>query len=343
MILAQEGYDSFQHKEQLRKEGKVEVPLMIDPARYFIGNIRVKDVAYSLPALIFSLLIIYMLYETGNLRTFLLVFSFLPAVLVFTFFWVKHPERKNIPFISTLWWRLKYNQDKKLYEFTREVEGNMSEDIRSQLGVYNISNDCLETLDNRLCKVLEVPSINIDGLSERERDRVLKDYQTFLQELPVDTFPFQTHQFSQPINLSSYLEWVRESVAKERDVYKRLLAESYIAKGNEIQKAKNMVNKARYIIVSVKIGSNKERAIEKVSFKAEQIRSSLENTFSRKYEIDPLILNNEQLFQYIYACIDYENAQIRQEANRKDISLPYSTTKRKFEKITNDGKVKEIS
>jgi len=42
--LAQEEMDSFQHKQQLRKEGKVEIPLMIDPSRYFIGNIRVKDV-----------------------------------------------------------------------------------------------------------------------------------------------------------------------------------------------------------------------------------------------------------------------------------------------------------
>lgn len=335
--------DSFQHKQQLRKEGKVEIPLMIDPSRYFIGNIRVKDVVYSLPALILSLLIIYLLYKTGNLNSSLFVFSFLPFLLIFTFFWVKHPERKNVPFISTLWWRIKFAQDKKLYEFTRKVEGNMSEDIRSQLGVYNISNDCLETLDNRLCKVLEVPSINIDGLSDRERDRVLKDYQTFLQELPIDIFPFQSHQFSQPINLSSYLEWVRNSVSEERNVYKRLLAESYINKGNDIQKAKNMVNKARYIIVSVKVGTSKDKAIEKVSLKAEQMRSSLENSFSRKYEIDPIVLNNDQLFQYVYACIDYENAQIRQDSKGKDINLPYSIPRNKFEKITEDGKIREIS
>src|SRR5699024_7474282 len=139
------------------------------------------------------------LNKTGNLRSATFILSFLPAFLVFTFFWVKHPERKNIPFIATIWWKIRYMQSKQIYEYTREVNENMSEDIRSQLNVYTIANDCIETLDNRLIKILEVPSINIDGLSNKERNRVLRDYKTFLAEQPINTFPIQINQSSQPI------------------------------------------------------------------------------------------------------------------------------------------------
>lgn len=340
--MSEENIDNTQHKRELREEGKIEVPLMIDPARYFIGDIRVKDLMLSLPALAVSLFILYIIYQTGSLRVSTGLFSLLPFILVFTFFIVKHPDRKNISFMATIWWQIKHKTNKNLFEYTRRVEGNLSEDIRSQLGIYNVGNDCLETLDNRLCKVLRVPSINLQGLSDKERDRVLKSYQSFIQELPVEIFPIQTHQFSQPINLSSYLEWVRDSVSKERDKFKRLLAESYIEKGNEIQKAKSMVNKERYIIVSQKIGTNKNKAIEKVSLHAEQVRSSLQNTFSSKYEVEPKILNNDELFQYIYACIDYENAQIRQEQSR-GVNLPFSISKDKFEEISKDGEIKDIS
>lgn len=327
--MAQE--NSFQYKQQLREEGKVEIPMMIDPARYFLGNIRVKDIAYTAPFLPLSIIVVYILYKSGNLNSSTTLASFLPVALALTFFWIKHPDRNNVPFAATMWWKIKYKQSKKVYEYTRKVEGNMSEDIRSQLGIYNIANDCQETLDNRLVKVLEVPSINIEGLSKRERNRVLSDYQSFLQDLPLEIFPLQIHQFSQPINLGSYLDWVRESVSSERNPYKRLLSESYIQKGNEIQQAKNMVNKARYVILSTKIGVNKGKAIEKINRQAEQVRSALENTFSKKYDVEPKILNNEELFQYVYACIDYENAQIRKDTNKYNVSLPYSIPEYRFE------------
>lgn len=322
-------------KRQQRLEGKIDIPMTIDPARYFIGNIRVKDVAYTIPFIAITVVIWYILHQVGELNSSTFLFACLPPLLFGSFMWVKHPDRKNIPIITTFLWKIKYMQSKKIYEYTRKVESNMSEDIRSQLGVYNIANDCQETLDNRLVKVIELSSINIDGLSIKERDRALTSYQTFLQELPISAFPLQIQQFSKPINLNNYLEWVRGNVNKERNQYKRMFAESYISKGNEIQKAKNMVSKARYIIVSQKIGVNKEKAIEKINHLAEQVRSSLENSMIR-YDLEPKILNNEELFQYVYACIDYENAQIQQSINKDSVSLPFTMPK-------SDMKVKEAT
>lgn len=321
-------------KQKLKEEGKIEIPMAIDPARYFIGNIRWKDVVYTIPFAIITVILIVIFNKSGNLNTSIFIFSFLPPVMALTFFWVKHPDRKNISFITTIWWQIQFKNSKKVYEFTKEENESMGEDIRSQLGVFNIANDCIETLDNRLIKVVEVSSINLTGLSERERNRVYSNYQTFLNNYPYSSFPIQTKQFSKPINLNNYLEWVRNNAEKEDDQYKRMFAESYIGKVNDIQKSKNMVSKARYIILSSKVGGNKERTIENLNRESEQLVSSIENMLSDRNKLKANVLDNDSLFQYVYACIDYENAQIRQSMNRRgNIDLPFTMGKNQYDEM----------
>jgi len=319
-------------KQKLREEGKIEIPMSIDPARYFIGNIRWKDILSTAPFGLLSVILIITLNKTGNLNTSTFLLSFLPPALVLTFFWVKHPDRKNISIITTVWWKIKYLNAKKLYEYSKEVKDDMSEDIRSQLGMFNIANDCIETLDNRLIKVIEVSSINVSGISERERNRVYSNYQTFLNNYDQSAFPIQIKQFSRPVNLSNYLNWIRQNTDNQQNQYKRMFADSYIDKVNDIQKSKNMVSKARYIIVSEKIGSNKEKALEKINMKAEHLVSQISNMLSDKHKLKASIMDNEALFQYQYACIDYENAQIKQSLNRDNVvNLPYSVGAKTYE------------
>jgi len=324
-------------KQRLREEGKIEIPMAIDPARYFIGNIRWKDVVYTAPFAVITVFSIIILNQSGNLNTSTFLFSFLPPIMALTFFWVKHPYRRNISFITTIWWQIQFKNSKKIYEFTKEENENMSEDIRSQLGVFNIANDCIETLDNRLIKVVEVSSINLTGLSERERNRVYSNYQTFLNNYPYSSFPIQTKQFSKHINLNSYLEWVRDNAEKDEDKYKRMFAESYVEKVNDIQKSKNMVSKARYIILSANISSNKERTIENLNRESEQLVSGIENMLSDRNKLTANVLDNDSLFQYVYACIDYENAQIRQSLNRQtNIDLPFTMGRSQYDEMLKD-------
>lgn len=331
--------DYLLRKQDLRKKGLIEIPMSIDPARYFIGNIRWKDVLFTAPFALLSVILIILLNTSGNLNTSTFLFSFLPPVMALTFFWVKHPDRKNISFITTVIWQIKYKYSKKMYEYTKEVRENVSEDIRTQLGVFNIANDCMETVDNRFIKVIEISSINATGLSDRERDRVYTNYQTFLNNYPQSSFPMQINQFSKPINLTNYLNWVKKSVEREENQYKRMFTESYEDKVNEIQKSKNMVSKTRYIIVDEKISSNRERSLEKVNREAEQIVSSIENMLTGRNKLSANTLNNEELFQYIYASIDYENAQINQSIDRKyNINLPFTMGKKSYEKDIKEAK-----
>lgn len=322
-------------KQKLREKGLIEIPMAFDPSRYFIGNIRWMDVVYTFPFIILSMFIIYLLQRTGNLNTSSLLFSFLPAVLVLTMFWVKHPDRRNVSFVKTIWWRIQHMFSQKTFEYTKERKENMGEDIRSQLGIYNIANDCFETLEgNTLVKVIDVSSVNLTGMSYRDRDRVYTSYQTFLNNYAQGAFPLQINQFSKPINLKNYLVWVKQEISDDQSLVKRLLAESYIEKTNEIQKSKNMVSKARYIVISEKIGTNKERALQRISENSERMVSGVENILNGKFKLKAKVLDNEELFELIYSSIDYENAQISQSIQRNsDLNTPFSFGRKTYEEM----------
>ena len=313
-------------KQKMKEEGLLEIPMAVDSSRYFISNIRWADIVYTAPFLLLSIIILYVLNNTGYLNTSTAVLAFLPPILVLLVFWVKHADRKNISLITTIKWQIQYKMSKKKYELSKERKQDMKDDIRSQLGIYNVANDCLETLDNNLIKIVEVSSVNLTGMSNNDRMKTLGAYQSFLNNYPFESFPLQIEQFSRPINLKSYLQWVEQKNSNEKDYIKRMLNESYINKTNEIQKSKKMVSKARYIVLHEKIGSNKEKSLERISRKAETMVAGITNMLGEKHKLEAGILDNEQLFDLIYSAIDYENAQINQGMRDKTKSLLSSIT-----------------
>lgn len=326
------------NKKKLRQEGLLEIPMAVDSSRYFIGTFRLMDVVYTLPFLVVSIIIIFFLTKTGNLNSSTAIFSFLPPIFALTVFWIKHPDRKNISLVNTMYQRVKFIRSKKLYELTKERAEDVQNDIRSQLGIFNIANDCFETLENTLVKVVEVSSVNLTGMSDKDRNKTLSAYQAFLNDYPIDAFPLQIHQFSKPINLKSYLQFVHEKADQEKNYVKRMLNESYINKTNEIQKSKKMVSKARYIMVSEKVGSNKEQALQKVSTKAEMMVSGIENMLSEKHKLNAYVLNNEELFDLIYSSIDYENAQIKQGMRTSSFRSPITVGTKTYSEMQKNWK-----
>ena len=305
-------------KQKMKEEGLLEIPMAIDSSRYFIGNVRWADIVYTAPFVFLSIIIIYVLYNTGNLNTSTATFSFLPPILVLLFFLVKHTDRKNISLFAIMTWKIKYKMSNNEFELSKERKKEMKDDIRSELGIFNIANDCYETLDNHLVKVIEVSSVNLTGMSKSDRLKTLNAYQSFLNHLPIDLFPLQLEQFSRPINLKNYLQYIESKNADQKDFVKRMLTESYINKTNEIQKSKKMVSKGRYIILREKVTSDKNESLNKITHKAEMLVSELSNMLSEKHKLHAEILNNEELFDLIYSAIDYENAQINQSMRSED-------------------------
>ena len=318
--------NSLYRKRELKEQGLLEIPMQVDSSRYFINNIRWADVVYTAPFLLVTAIIIYFLNDTGNLSTTTIIFSFLPPTIVLVLLWVKHSDRKNISLVTVFKWRLQFMASKKKYEMSRERVGDLKEDIRSQLGIWDIHNDCFETLDNHFVKVVEVSSVNLTGMSNNDRLRTLNAYQSFLNNHSFASFPLQISQFSRPINLKGYLQWVEQNNTNEKDVVKRILNESYIKKTIEIQKSKKMVSKARYVIVREKIGSNREKSLSSISRKAETLVAAFSNMLPEKHKLHAHTLNNEELFDLIYSAIDYENAQISQGMRKNAQALFKSIT-----------------
>lgn len=239
---------------------------------------------------------------------------------------------------------MKFKMSKKTYEFTKERTHDMKEDIRSQIGIFNIANDTYETIDNRVVKVIEVSSVNLTGMSENDREKTLRAYQSFLNNLPQHYFPFQVEQFAKPINLKNYMYWTQQKMEDEKSFKKRTLFQSYIDKTNEIQKSKKMVNKSRFVILSENIGTNKEKALQKLSNKTESMVSSIENMLDGKYSLSASVLNNEELFYLIYSSIDYENAQVKQNVNVNNIlNLPITLGQKSYENMKKEWEEEERS
>lgn len=314
-------------KRELKNEGKVELPVDVDTERYLFGNIRLKDALYMLPFLAISIIIIVMMINGGIFSPKFWVPGFIPALIGGLLIFTKHPSRKNISLAAQIGWRLNFFRANKIFAY-RNMEVNiMEDDIRTQLGIFNIANDCFETNDNRLVKVLEVSSVNLTGMSQKDRIQTLEDYETFLNDLNSADLPFQIEQIAKPVNLQSYVNWVHEETKNNEDVVKRLLADSYIDKMNEIQKSKNMVSKSRYVVVSEKIGLDKDKALDNVYKKAANMKTSIENMLSRHYKLDTQILDNEKLFSLIYSTIDYQSAQLDSDVQlQEEINLPVTYT-----------------
>ncbi len=326
MSMSDNNSNSLYRKKELKEQGLLEIPMQVDSSRYFINNIRWADVMYTAPFLLVTVIILYFLSDTGNLTTTTIIFSFLPPTIVLVLLWVKHSDRKNISLVTVFKWRLQFIRSKKKYEMSRERVNDMKEDIRSQLGIWDINNDCFETLDNHFVKIVEVSSVNLTGMSNNDRIKTLNAYQSFLNNHAFSSFPLQIEQFSRPVNLKGYLQWVQHKSANEKDIVKRILNESYIDKTLEIQKSKKMVSKARYIIVREKIGSNREKSLNSITRKAETLVAAFSNMLPEKHKLHASTLDNEELFDLIYSAIDYENAQINSGMRKNAQALFKSIT-----------------
>ncbi|WP_181833222.1 hypothetical protein [Bacillus taeanensis] len=193
----------------------------------------------------------------------------------------------------------------------------MSQDIRAKLGIFNITNGCYETLDNRLVKVLKVSTVNVSLMSPSDRGRVFESYQTFLNDIPREFFDIQINQIVQPVDLKNYLIDIEQAMNKERDVNKRLLSQSYKNKIQQIQKSKNMVSRERYVILSAK---NNSKGLNTIDRNAETLKAQIENMLYGRYRLETTILDNAALEDLLYMAIDYESAQ-----TNKEMSSPFNS------------------
>lgn len=296
-------------KERLKGEGKVELPLNVDMQRYFIFNITFKDLAIISPVLVLSIILIVIFKQTGNLSQGTVIVSIAPTFFIIMLQLIKHPIRKNLSFLTfRMIWRFQFNKREKQFIYQKgEIDMENEQDVRKQLGIKNIFSGTYETTDNHFVKVLEVSSINLSLMNDKEQDSVFDGFRTFLNETGMKKF--QISEIAQPVNLTQYLLYVDRKTENEKNYAKRMLKHSYKNYVGNIQKSRNMVQRKRYIVIRGAISSNREKSLEEVEQLTRLITSKVENMLSGSTTLHANALMNDELTKLMYTCLDYDNAQ----------------------------------
>lgn len=327
-------YNTEQQRErELSEKGQIELPLEIDKDRY-VFVFKLKHIIYTLPFLIASGILVFFIYQTDifNPPLYFYLFCFLPPLLLFTFLQFESSyRRKNINLVSEIIYNYNFKKMKKKFIFKKDFnvtnKGDFMNDIRSVLDIYDITNDCYETIDDRLVKVIEVSSINLKTLSEKEESRVYKSFETFLNDLEEEYLPMQFMIYAKPISLKDYINYCKTEAQKNTEIKARLLAESYIDYTNDIQKNRNMVNRNRFI--SVDVTYKNADSFDELDKKALRLKSKIENMLVGNLKLTAKVLNNAELHELQHTIIDYEGSQL--SSINRDFDTDVTLTKDEFD------------
>ncbi|PKE73632.1 hypothetical protein CW670_10865 [Macrococcoides caseolyticum] len=317
----------------------------VDKNKY-IWIIRLVDLYVTTPFIILGFIGMRLLYKMGinpftdGILSFLYIFPLLPAVIVFLACTVEHEEykRKNIKLMNWAIYKYKFNKQKKVYEKTNKkiiTRGDFMEDIRSQIGLYDISGENYETLEDKIVKVIEVQPINVTSLPRRDQQTIYEAFENFLKDLPSKIQPIQIMNTTKPVSLKDYITYCKEVFSDKDDKFDRMFGESYIDLANSIQKNKNMVSKSFYVCVGL---SNKNKKnYDLLELYTEQIVDKLNNMLPSQFSLSARTLNNEELFDLIHQKIDYSSAQVKNDDKEyHDLVIFGSKETKEFEDYWNE-------
>lgn len=318
-----------QRDQDLSEQGKIELPLEIDKDRY-IFIFKLKHIIYTLPFFLISAILVFFVYQTNiiNPPFYYYIFAFLPPILLFSFLQFESSYgRKNLNLVNQMYFGYQFKNMKKSFIYDKNFDvknkGEYMNDIRSVLDIYDITNDCYETIDDRLVKIIEVSSINLKTLSEKDEQRVYKSFETFLNNLEDEYLPMQFMIYAKPISLQDYINDCENETKSNPDVRSRLMAESYIEYTNDIQKNRNMVSRNRFIAVDVPYTNG--NSFDELDVKALRLKSKLENMIVGSNKLNAHILNNSELHSLEHTVIDYEGSQLDNINRELDTDITLST------------------
>ncbi|MED0952729.1 hypothetical protein P4T70_32435 [Bacillus mobilis] len=221
----------------------------------------------------------------------------------------------------------------------KEKKGEHEKTVQDLIPVKNIYNEMIETLDNRIIKILNVSAVNTMLMSYAEEREVLENYENFLKSLDKS---IQICRVSIPVNLTDYINHFKENYFSNTNKFKRRMQESYIWYAKNIQDDKDMIRRARLVVIDESFSDekSKEEAIKKLRHRTSDIKVKIEEMLQSP-KLEATELTNEELKKYIHMSFDYENAQINNM--EEEVSLPYQIGTRglleSVEKLKAEGKL----
>ncbi|MGM1023753.1 MAG: hypothetical protein ACQEXV_25240 [Bacillota bacterium] len=314
--MAFDPQSAIERRDRLRQEGKIELPLSVDTRKYLLSFIKYRDILISLPLFLICLgVILYMYYSGYEINPQIVIIALSPWGAFLTILSIPHPDRKNINFLThKIIWRFQFKRRQRLFIYEkggRMAKNKNVQDIREQLGIRNVYSECYETTDNHFVKVIKVSSVNLSLLNKKDKEKIFRAYETFLNDVPRSMLPLQISQIAQPINLSKYSMDVETEMAGEENIVKKMFAKSYLKHVDDIQKSKDMVTRNRYVILGRPFNMlNRKKVLDQLERDCQLLASQIANMVGGRHRLEAKGLDNEELFQLMFACIDYENAQV---------------------------------
>lgn len=332
---------AIERKEQMRKELKVQLPVPIDSKRYLVGKVAFIDVLIVAPFVLLSGLLVYLFHLFGWLGTKTIIIPLLPAIVVFGMQFTKHKVRKEIPFLKYgVWWKYQFHKREKEF-FYRKGALNMADkkDARRKIGINSVYANCYLTTDKRLVRVFEVSSVNLSLANKSEKRSSLDTFKVFMTTLNF-LKQIQFSQIAQPISLTRHIQnVVRRNKDQSNDV-KRMLVKSYRNYIDEIQKSRDLVTRKRYMIISQKIGSDREKALDEIDQKSKLLMTKFDAMTFVDTTLSVKELNNDDLIKLMFTCVDYDSAVavgehiVSRASNRSPITVGEETAKQMIETLT---------
>lgn len=333
--------NSSSQQERLRQELKVQLPVPIDSKKYLIGNIAFIDIAMMIPFLVLSGLIGLLFFNFGILNTYTLVVCALPVVAAFVGVTTKHAIRKEIAYWKYgVLWPIQYKRRTKEFFIKKgALDMSVETDTRLQLGIINVYANCYETTDKRFVKVFEVGSINTSLMDIEEEREVYNAYKGFMTTLNF-VHEIQFQQIASPISLETHLVNVEKRNLRETNPVKVLLNKGYVKSlTDNVQKSRELISRRRYVVISEKIGSNREKALNEITTKGQMLKSKLENITFGYTTLPVTELKNDDLIKLMFVCVDYDNAVsvgediIKRATDKADFSIGEKTAKQLIETL----------
>ncbi|MFE5473874.1 hypothetical protein [Bacillus safensis] len=327
---------ALEGKESLRNDLKVQLPVPIDSKRYLMGKVAFIDVAIFSPFLIISGVLIYFFYQLDLLNQYTFIFSSFPSIVIIAFQMIKHPIRREIPYLRyKVIWNYKFKKREKEF-FYRKGAFDMSDkqDARRKIGIKSTFADCYETTDKRFVRVFEVSSVNLSLSNKSEKRSTLESFRVFMTTINfLDSI--QISQIAQPINLTRHMQHMskRQKKGSEDNPIKTMLNTGYTNFIENIQKSRELVTRKRYIVISKKISSDREKTLDEIDQLSQLLMTKVESMTFDHSSLSIKQLNNDDLVKLMYTCVDYDNAvsvgdHIVERANdRSSVTVGQNTAK----------------
>lgn len=288
---------------------KFTIPRQISKEIHVWRNVTLKEAVFLAIGLLIGYQLFSFLSPNINFQVKLFI-SLLPAAIIGLFLFHRPINvRKNIRLFHKVKWQIEFNRRQKVFTTEKTDKKKKQKTVQELIPIRSISENTIETKNNKLIKVLSISAVNLSLMSFSEQKEVYESYENFLKTIDA---PIMISRVSKPLDLNDYIKDLQSKLEKLENPYKKRILKSYIWYANNIQEDRDMLRRSRYMVIEESFNSkkSKEEAIRKLKVRVDDYKLKIEEML-RSPKLEARELSNQELEKYFHMFFDYENALSR--------------------------------